>query len=88
MAPVLPHLAEEVHHYYSGGGDDVSKYPSIFTRKWEPLVRAPLVFSDFVISSLQQSPVWEDPSAERDMNNLIRLRGVVLALLEKARVAK
>jgi isoleucyl-tRNA synthetase len=42
MAPVLPHLAEEINHHYNGGGDDISCYPSFFTTKWIPLVRIPM----------------------------------------------
>ena len=39
MAPVLPYLAEEVHHYTQGGGDNILATPSVFEIQWAPLVR-------------------------------------------------
>jgi leucyl-tRNA synthetase len=47
MAPVVPHLAEEIYHHYNGGGDEVSKLPSIFTIKWQPLVSDACLYSYF-----------------------------------------
>lgn len=35
--------------------------------------------------AILQSPEWEDPTAEQEMAELLRVRGAVLALLEKAR---
>ena len=35
-----------------------------------------------------QSKEWEDWQTEKDMNELLRVRGVVLAVLEKARENK
>ncbi|TFK49438.1 isoleucyl-tRNA synthetase [Heliocybe sulcata] len=70
MAPVVPHLAEEIHYTLSRG-DDPSSGSSVFTKKWEPMPSE-----------------WEDPSAEKDMNHLLRVRTVVLNLLEKARSNK
>lgn len=39
MAPVLPYLAEEIHHYTEGGGDNVLATTSVFETQWTPLVR-------------------------------------------------
>ncbi|KZT28115.1 isoleucyl-tRNA synthetase [Neolentinus lepideus HHB14362 ss-1] len=70
MAPILPHLAEEIHYILSGA-EEPSSGMSVFTKKWEPM-----------------SSEWEDPSTEKDMNDLLRIRTVVLNLLEKARSNK
>ncbi|KAI0065258.1 isoleucyl-tRNA synthetase [Artomyces pyxidatus] len=69
MAPVLPHLAEEIHTVSEG--KEASAISSVFTKKWEPL-----------------SSEWQDPVSEQDMNHLLRVRSVVLALLERARASK
>jgi len=39
MAPVVPHLAEEIHHSLEGGQGDKSAGLSVFTKAWQPLVR-------------------------------------------------
>lgn len=39
MAPIIPHLAEEIHHAYENEGQDPSAGSSVFMKKWEPLVR-------------------------------------------------
>ncbi|KAH7926232.1 isoleucyl-tRNA synthetase [Leucogyrophana mollusca] len=72
MAPVLPHLAEEIHSVLrEGEGESDSAPLSFFTKTWAPL-----------------STEWQDPQAERDMTDLLRVRTVVLSLLEKARKDK
>ena len=38
MAPVVPYLAEEIHHAVKGSGDK-SVERSVFTKQWTPLVR-------------------------------------------------
>ena len=38
MAPVLPYLAEEIHHVSQGVGEDMAAGSSIFMRTWIPLV--------------------------------------------------
>lgn len=38
MAPIVPHLAEEIHHVYENEGQDLSTGSSVFMKKWEPLV--------------------------------------------------
>lgn len=55
IAPVLPHLAEEIHHHYNGGGDDISKTPSAFTTKWQPLVCNSLEFLSFFAHHIHRS---------------------------------
>ncbi|KAA1476621.1 isoleucyl-tRNA synthetase [Dentipellis sp. KUC8613] len=37
MAPVLPHLAEEIHHTAVNGGDDKASGTSVFMKTWKPL---------------------------------------------------
>ncbi|TFY58371.1 hypothetical protein EVG20_g8173, partial [Dentipellis fragilis] len=37
MAPVLPHLAEEIHHTVVNGGDDKASGNSMFMKTWKPL---------------------------------------------------
>ncbi|KAI6006964.1 tRNA synthetases class I-domain-containing protein [Pisolithus albus] len=63
LAPVLPHLAEEIHDQYAENAR-----LSFFTQKWTPL-----------------SAEWSDCLAEKDMESLLGVRSVVLALLERAR---
>ncbi|GLB39107.1 putative class-I aminoacyl-tRNA synthetase family protein [Lyophyllum shimeji] len=62
LAPVLPHLAEEIHSSWTSDGS------SVFMTKWELL-----------------SPRWNDAKAAEDMTQLLRVRSVVLFLLEQAR---
>jgi hypothetical protein len=40
IAPVLPYLAEEVHHYllYDGSKKALDETPSLFMKKWTPMV--------------------------------------------------
>ncbi|KAF8067764.1 tRNA synthetases class I-domain-containing protein [Lyophyllum atratum] len=65
LAPVLPHLAEEIHSSWKSDG------LSVFMTPWRPL-----------------SSQWKDTEAAEDMAELLRLRGVVLSLLEQARGKK
>ncbi|KAJ8579519.1 hypothetical protein M405DRAFT_835720 [Rhizopogon salebrosus TDB-379] len=44
--------------------------PNVFTTKWAPVA---------------SSAEWNDPQAEQDMVSLLKMRSVVLSLLEKAR---
>lgn len=37
------------------------------------------------LTDIEQSSEWEDYQAEKDMSELLRVRGVVFSLLEKAR---
>ncbi|KAG6909906.1 hypothetical protein DXG01_014426 [Tephrocybe rancida] len=62
LAPVLPHLAEEIHNTRNPDGT------SVFMTPWSPL-----------------SPEWKDEQAAKDMVELLRVRGVVRLLLERAR---
>lgn len=41
-----------------------------------------------LLTHAQKSPEWNDPQAERDMDELIRVRDAVLVLLEQPRRAK
>lgn len=67
LAPILPHLAEEIHFCRSGANTS----SSVFTTPWTPLAAE-----------------WHDPVVEQEFLNLLRLRTVVLGLLEQARQAK
>ncbi|KAG5716151.1 Isoleucyl-tRNA synthetase [Termitomyces sp. T112] len=62
LAPVLPHLAEEIHNTRNSDGS------SVFMIPWKPL-----------------SSEWKNEQAANDMAQLLRVRGVVLLLLERAR---
>ncbi|KAI0315579.1 tRNA synthetases class I-domain-containing protein [Amylostereum chailletii] len=69
IAPILPHLAEEINHYtLADSSQNLENSPSVFSRKWLPL-----------------SPEWKDVAAEADMTHLLHIRRVVLSLLERAR---
>jgi len=86
LAPVLPHLAEEIYNHTKITGEN-SELNSFFTTKWTKLVRldCPLTIP---IHRYSKDSDWEDLQAEQDMADLFRLRGVVLYLLEKARGQK
>jgi len=71
MAPVVPHLAEEIHYNLQGCEGDESQNLSMFMQGW-PLLPAG----------------WEDLQVEQEMIELLRVRSVILSLLEKARTAK
>ena len=49
MAPILPHLAEEIHDASQGlSGSSTENHPSVFVEGWRSVVRTPLeVFVDF-----------------------------------------
>ena len=50
IAPITPHLAEEIYHHAHGGGEDVATRRSVFTKRWEPLVCSPRLFYDRVLT--------------------------------------
>ncbi|KAH9063221.1 isoleucyl-tRNA synthetase [Lactarius vividus] len=69
IAPVLPHLAEEIHSTLRGRpSTEMSHGSSVFTRPWVPL-----------------SSEWHDPTAGKEMAQLLEVRSTVLGLLEQAR---
>ncbi|KAI0284613.1 isoleucyl-tRNA synthetase [Russula aff. rugulosa BPL654] len=69
VAPVLPHLVEEIHSALHGQpSSEISHGRSVFSRPWVPL-----------------SPDWHDPTAEQEMVQLLQVRSTVLGLLEQAR---
>lgn len=84
LAPVLPHLAEEIHDCLRTDKQDTN---SFFTTKWTPLVcNLPLInIANSPDGYRIQSSEWNDPQADQDMNGLLNVRGSVLSLLEKAR---
>jgi len=69
IAPVLPHLAEEIHFTLHGKSSvEMPQGSSVFSKPWTPL-----------------SPDWHDPTVEQEMAQLLRVRSTVLGLLEQAR---
>ncbi|KAG6885563.1 hypothetical protein C0993_012806 [Termitomyces sp. T159_Od127] len=62
LAPVLPHLAEEIHNTRNPDGS------SVFMTPWRCM-----------------SSEWKDEQVASDMAELLRVRSVVLLLLERAR---
>ncbi|KAF8532114.1 tRNA synthetases class I-domain-containing protein [Gautieria morchelliformis] len=69
MAPILPHLAEEIHDASRGlTGSSGQKLPSVFVEGWKSV-----------------GEEWNDSKTERDMKDLIAVRGTVMVLLEQAR---
>lgn len=68
FAPILPHLAEEVHWYRQGAvkdptPDESASMPSVFQDGWH------------------QVPVqWHDPALEADMRAILQIRSEVFAL--------
>jgi len=70
MAPITPHLAEEIYFHDQGANPTTDK-PSFFCQPWRPL-----------------SIEWNDLRVEEEMTWLLQVRSGVLALLERARMAK
>jgi isoleucyl-tRNA synthetase len=69
IAPVLPHLAEEIHSTLRGQPSaEISHGSSVFTKPWVPL-----------------SSEWHDATAGKQMAQLLQVRSSVLGLLEQAR---
>jgi len=69
IAPVLPHLAEEIYSTLRGRPSaEISHGPSVFTKPWVPL-----------------SSEWHDATAGKEMAQLLQVRSTVLGLLEQAR---
>lgn len=84
MAPIVPHLAEEINQTRFPEGEQVD---SIFCKPWIPLVRiTDLISHTRLINS--KSTEWNDSQLDADMTELLRLRDVVLGLLEKPRQNK
>ena len=71
LAPILPHLAEDIHWYRDGRtadpapGETVS---SVFTQGWQPA-----------------DPAWYDPQAAEDMRRILRIRSDVYTLLTQCK---
>ncbi|THH08957.1 hypothetical protein EW145_g2354 [Phellinidium pouzarii] len=75
LAPITPHLAEEVYFYVSGASGPKQDGLSVFTKRWVPL-------SDEIKNTLN------DVEVQQDMDVLLKVRSSVLGLLEEAREQK
>ncbi|EMD34769.1 hypothetical protein CERSUDRAFT_86196 [Gelatoporia subvermispora B] len=73
MAPILPHISEEIHDRLNNSDGVYTPKPSVFTVGW-----------NFTIKNANERK-WLDPQAERDMDILLRIRAQVFDRLEKAR---
>lgn len=86
IAPVLPHLAEEIYSVLHGQPSfEISHESSVFSKPWVPLVLLCLSVVIRVSFVSSQSSDWHDPTAEQEMVQLLRVRSTVLGLLEQAR---
>lgn len=88
MAPILPHLAEEIHDRLDLQTADDSEKRSFFTQKWVALVSISVMYipAMYAIDCVGiQDPEWHDPEAEEEMDVLLTLRKEVNQLLEQAR---
>ncbi|KAK0541043.1 isoleucine-tRNA ligase [Tilletia horrida] len=74
LAPVTPHLAEEIFHFYHGAekdpepGHDAGLVGSVFQHGWQGV-----------------DDCWNDTAFAVDMERLLKVRDAVLASLESAR---
>ncbi|WFD17835.1 isoleucine--tRNA ligase [Malassezia caprae] len=69
LAPILPHLAEEIMWYRSGATADPTpaeqaSMPSMFQRGWHTIDDA-----------------WHDPGLEHDMHHVLRVRSDIFSLM-------
>lgn len=73
LAPILPHLAEDLHWYRHGATcdptpEEVHSMPSFFQQGWHTV-----------------SDVWYDPSLEHHMQELLRIRSETFALATRCK---
>ncbi|KAJ7057865.1 tRNA synthetases class I-domain-containing protein [Mycena amicta] len=73
MAPIVPHLAEEIHEAFT------ETETSIFKTEWKSLLQS---------NSREKDSKWHDTQASEEMGLLLRLRSAVLSGLEEAREDK
>ena len=85
IAPIAPHLAEEIHHHAHGGGEDVAKWGSVFAKKWKPLVCNPRLFYYRVLTKCKGR---SDAESALDVKSALAVRRRVMLLLEQARENK
>ena len=84
LAPILPHLAEEVH----ATRQDRKHQFSVFQRGWQPLVQYWFLVAVISAEPTLKSDEWDDIEVEQKMDSMMSLRSVVMGLLERARVDK
>jgi len=74
LAPVTPHLAEEIFHFYHGAEadpkptDQAANVQSVFEKGWQSV-----------------DEIWDDSAFAAEMDRVLRVRDGVLAGLETAR---
>ena len=71
MAPILPHLAEDIHWYRDGRVADPTRddcIPSVFQQRW-----------------VAADEAWENPTAAEHMRYLLQLRSDVYSLLTQCK---
>ena len=73
LAPVLPHLAEDIHWYRHGATcdptpEEVHSMPSFFQQGWHTV-----------------SNVWYDPSLEHRMQEILRIRSETFSLATRCK---
>ncbi|KAL5514197.1 hypothetical protein ACEPAG_2285 [Sanghuangporus baumii] len=76
LAPITPHLAEEIFYYRNGAQAEKSEGPSIFSNPWRPLMDNP------------DCSKWTDDQVADEMDILLKLRDTINGLLEVARSEK
>lgn len=80
IAPIVPHLAEEVYEATGSPG----RKPSVFLEHWKENVRRSR--TSVILIPLQDA--WIDRAAADEMSVLLEIRNVVLGMLEGARQDK
>lgn len=76
LAPIVPHLAEEIYHFYQGAQADPA---------WEESNNAE---SFFQLGWQRVPDRYRDEEAEREFGQLLAFRTSMLALMEKGRQSK
>lgn len=76
LAPITPHLVEEIDHFRRGATkdpspDDEAEHYSFFKGGWRGV-----------------DEMWKDENAQAEMNKLLSVRDKILSLIESARQAK
>lgn len=93
LAPIAPLLAEEIHHYARGATEDPkgdeTAAGSVFEKGWPEPVSSLFLFPLALVlmyswPSLQDAR-WNDSTVKQEMEQLLKVRDGVNALLETAR---
>jgi len=87
MAPILPHLAEEIHDAHEQSGSSRKTIHLCSSTGWRSVVQARLeVFVEFANGYAGEE--WNDSNTDRDIRKLLTVRSTLMTVLEQAHIDK